>query len=182
MRPNLEIGDIIFTQKKSGWINKLVRKMSTMPNEKPAKVEHVALGIGPDSMLEASVKGIKISYLSKYSKKKYNIKIARKVPLKNSSKFKILARANNMLNKDYGFLNIATHALDWIGSHIVGKEIFFFRNRIKAKNYPICSWYVVWALKPILPACFEQEIEYVQPEDINKYVNESEWLVLHNEL
>jgi len=181
MKPVTCIGDIILTQKKDSFIGRFIRRFSTMPNEKPAKVEHVALGLNDGSLIEATFKGIKIGSVGKYSQKKYRIKIVRPWVLTTREQYSILKKANKYINKKYGFGRIAAHAGDWFLSKFRGREIRFFRKKLSEKDYPICSWFVAWAYEAV-GVDFGMDKKYVQPDDIDRYVTNEGWNIIYNTL
>lgn len=181
MKPCVDIGSIILVQKEDSFIGRLVRRFSTMPNEKPAKVEHVALGAGDGVVVEATFKGVRLSNFNKYDPEKYRLKIVVPWVLTARDRYSILKRANKYIGKKYGFGRIVAHAGDWFLSKFKKEEVKFFRKKLEEEDYPICSWFVSWAYEAI-GVEFGMKKKFVQPDDIDRYVTYSGWKIIYNTL
>lgn len=68
------------------------------------------------------------------------VAVYRPLNLTADERATIVSAAESYVGRDYGYLMIVAHLLDWFFFHA-----YLFRRLIRADNYPICSWVVASA-------------------------------------
>ena len=182
MKPyvKMTMGDVVLTQRKKGFIGRLIRRFSRTPGEEKTNAEHVAIAVNESRLVEATFKGVVTSHIGKYDTKKYKIRVAR-ARIEYVKRLALKRKAYSYSVKSYGFFKIGLHAMDWFASGVAGKEVFFFRKMAKNNKYPICSWLVAWCYDSI-GMDFGKPKEYVQPDDIDDcVVKDKEWTIIYDD-
>ena len=139
-------GDIFFTRGYS-LFSKLIRFNETTWDDEIAIVNHVGIVVEPGPLyianaVEALRHVQKHTIFSQYHGEKDKVSIFRPLGLQENDIFKITNKALTYIGKDYGYLKILGHTLDYFtGGH------YIFRRFFNSDNYPICSWVVAHAYK-----------------------------------
>jgi hypothetical protein len=138
----LKPGDIFLTKGK-GFVSRAIRFFTRGIGESRTQVNHVGLVVKEGDLktavvVEALIKVKRHPLWSQYGPPKEDgVAIYRSVNLTDEEIDTIVKEAEQQVGKDYGFLKIAMHFLDWM---FFG--IYFFRRLVPNSRYPICSWLV----------------------------------------
>lgn len=128
-------------------LSKLIRIGETSIGEEDSVINHVGIvtGYGPINIadsIEALVKVKQHTIYSQYHNQKDQVAIFRPNNLTPEQIVEIQRKAISYVGREYGYLKIATHTLDYV----TGKH-FIFRRLTHSDKYPICSWVVAHAYK-----------------------------------
>lgn len=141
MTANFRAGDILLVR-SSGWVGGVIRRLTRNGRERETMVNHAGIFVSENMVVEALTTGVVrrhvVEMLSAYEGHQVAVYRPRNVPQPVLDA--IRARAELDVGRPYGFLKIATHALDWcLGG------CYFFRRLTQADRFPICSWIVAKA-------------------------------------
>lgn len=142
----LQPADIFFTRGHS-LFSRLIRFGETSFKEEKSIINHTGIvtGFGPiiiaDSV-EALLKVERHTLYSQYHNKKDKVAIFRPININEEQIIEIIRKANSYVGKQYGWLKIVAHSLDYF----IGKK-YIFRRLTNNDNYPICSWVVSHSYK-----------------------------------
>lgn len=160
----VEPGDIFFTRGYS-FFSKMIRWDESVWDDDIAKINHVGMFVESGQLLtaigvEALRKVEKHSIYDYYHPKKDRIAIFRPLNLVDEQRELIVNKGLSYVGKDYGYLKILGHSLDFFtGGHYV------FRRLFNSDNYPICSWLVAHAYKAA-DLYFDCDPGMATPDDI----------------
>jgi hypothetical protein len=138
----LEPGDVFLTHGK-GFISRAIRFFTRGIGEKRTKVNHVGLIVQSGDLqnaivVEALTRVKRHRLWSQYGPpKKDSVAVYRASNLTQDEVDKIVAEAESQVGKQYGYLKIVAHFMDWL---LLGA--YLFRRIVPDGKYPICSWLV----------------------------------------
>lgn len=141
---HIEPCDIFFTQ-GDGLFSRVIRIGEKHPGDWISIVNHTGIVVEQGTIesadvIEALVHVKKHTLWSEYHGRTDRVAIFRPLSLTDEQKSLIVNKALDYEGRDYGWLKIATHALDcFTGGH------YIFRRMTNSDNYPICSWVVAHA-------------------------------------
>lgn len=171
MEAVLKPGDIFLTR-GNGFISKAIRFFTRSIGESRTKVNHVGLVVEEGDLksavvVEALVKVKRHKLWSQYGPpKEDSVAVYRPLNLTDDEIDIIVREAEEQVGKDYGFLKIAMHFLDWM---FLG--IYFFRRLVPDSRYPICSWLVAHSYSKA-GKDFGVEPGAAEPDDIWDFIHE----------
>jgi len=168
MPEKLEALDIFLTR-GSGWLSKLIRKMTRARGEEPTVVNHVGIimrhGLGLNAWgVEALPSGVKFHQLLGYQGGKTTVYVFRPVNLTEEQKDIIYQSVLDFVNRPYGWGKLLLHAAD----HYLGGR-YIFRRLGRLKDVPICSFVIARAFKEA-GLDFGVAAEAASPDDIWDFV------------
>ena len=173
-------GDVVLVHAKASWwkpntwVSFLIRFMTTGKGERPTLYNHVAMMMTPFTLIEATAPRVKVANLrDKYGTDKYMVAVYRRVGITRHETKMLKRQAEQYYGKQYGFLKIAAHSVDFGLYWLTGRDLYFARRLCKMKRYPICSWLVAWCYCKI-GHCFLTDLRYITPDDIGDEC-ESRW-------
>lgn len=166
----LQPGDVFLT-KGPGLLSRLIRFFTRSVGERRTKVNHVGLVVqGGDLqtavVVEALIKVREHPLWSQYGPPaKDAVAVYRPTDLTPKQVALVVAKARSYVGRDYGYLKIAAHFLDWalLGAHV-------FRRLAGSDRYPICSWVVAFAFEEVRSKFFGVDPAEADPDDIWDYV------------
>jgi hypothetical protein len=163
-------GDIFLTQGDS-FVSKAIRFFTRSTGESRTMVNHVGVvtSAGPveDAKVVEALSKVKRRKLSKYKGGKTKVAVFRPVGLDDNEISNIVVYANKQVGKDYGYVKIVAHLLDWcLGG------VYVFRKMARMEKYPICSWLVAYAYDEV-GQDFGVEPWAADPDHIWDYVTQS---------
>ena len=162
-------GDIVLTR-SNGTIGKLIRVFTKSGNESETMVNHVGMvdttSYLCDATMVEAVDKVRVRKILEYYGSNTGIEYAiyRPTFLDHYRRKIVIDKLNSYVNKNYGYLKIVTHFLDYC---IGGK--YFFRKLAKSDDYPICSWVVAYAYDSI-GFKFGVDPQEASPDDIWDFV------------
>ncbi len=135
----------IFLVRGTGLISRLIRFFSRGIGESRTMVNHTGIVVAGGDLQQAviveAVRFVRRRRLWEgYGSGDDEVAIYRPLNLTEDEAVKIVAAAESYVGRDYGYLMIAAHVLDWFFFHA-----YLFRRLIRSDNYPICSWVVASA-------------------------------------
>ena len=167
----LKKGDIFLT-KGDGRISKAIRFFTRGVGEKRTKVNHVGIvvrdGNLEDAIVVEALHTVKRHTLwSQYCpSKKTLVAVYRACNLSQGEIALVVYEAEKQVGKEYGYLKIAAHFLDWT---LFGA--YMFRRMVPDSKYPICSWLVAHAFS-MVGKHFGVKPGAATPDDIWDFVAE----------
>jgi len=167
----LTTGDIFLTR-GNGIVSKGIRFFSRSVGEPRAPINHVGLVIEPGTVEKCII--IETLHTVKRHRMWYQygptssaeVAVYRPKNLTFYHLFHILHYAEKQVGKNYGYVKIAAHFLDYF---LFGA--YAFRRITFNDNYPICSWLVANAYAKA-GKDFNVKTGQAQPDDIWNFVNE----------
>jgi hypothetical protein len=173
MSVELVAGDIFFTRGTS-FMSRMIRVFTRSKHERPTMVNHTGLIVTNGTMTQVktveALSKVRKRKLTNYAGGKTQVAVYRKKDLTVVDRSRIISQANSYVGRDYGYVKIVAHFLDWClgGAYI-------FRRMASMDKYPICSWVVACAYE-------KARIDFgvpswtASPDDIWDFVVESdEW-------
>lgn len=166
----LQAGDEFFTRGLS-WVSNFICMFTQSITEKRSQINHVGLIIETGDLqtavgVEAIHHVVRRTVWSAYGPPCNGLfAVYRARNLTDSDVSTIVARAQGMVGRRYGFFAIVVHLLDWF---LMG--LYLFRRLVKDGRYPICSWLVADAFSSV-GKHFACEPGAAQPDGIWDYVN-----------
>lgn len=169
---NLLSCDIVCTRGYS-LVSRVIRVGQLHPNDTKSVVNHVGMIIddGPLNkvhIIEARATVLNHSLYNAYHGKQDKLTVFRPIGLSEDEKSKIVMSGLAYEGKDYGYLKIAAHFLDFLSG---GRYIF--RRLTNNDNYPICSWVVSHSYASIGLA-FGCDPGQANPDDIFDFCDKHE--------
>lgn len=131
-------GDILLVR-SSGWVGSAIRRLTRNRREGETRVNHAGIFSAPNEVVEALTTGVRSAHVldvfAGYADDEVAVYRAR--DLSDHQRRVMASYAKSYVGRPYGYLKIATHALDWClgGAYI-------FRRLTQADSLPICSWVV----------------------------------------
>lgn len=169
MKISIKPGDIFLTRGDS-ILSKAIRFFSRSFGEKRTKVNHVGVVVAEGTLETCIV----VEALSKVRKQKLwlqygppakdSVAIYRPLNLTEEEISFIIIEAKEQVGKNYGYLKIVAHLLDWC---LLG--VYFFRGFTNSGKYPICSWLVAHSFSKANKH-FGVEPGAAQPDDIWDFI------------
>ncbi|MDH3753188.1 MAG: YiiX/YebB-like N1pC/P60 family cysteine hydrolase [Acidimicrobiia bacterium] len=163
----------IFLTRGTGFVSNAIRRFTRSFGEKRTEANHVGIIVERGSVhsavaVEALTK-VKRHPLGRYSKKGSTcVAVFRPINLTPEEKETIVAKANDYVDRPYGWMKIVTHLLDW------GLQgAYVFRRLTNDDNYPICSWVVAHAFLAV-GKDFDVDAAAASPDDIWDFVTEED--------
>ncbi len=141
----LKNGDVFLTR-GDGFISRAIRFFTRGIGEKRTKVNHVGLVVQSGNLesaivVEALTMVKRHKLWSQYGPpKKDFVAVYRAINLTEEEVDKIVAEAESQVGKNYGYLKIVAHLMDW---SLLGA--YMFRRMVPDGKYPICSWLVAYS-------------------------------------
>ncbi len=137
-------GDI-FLVRGTGLISWFIRFFSRGIGESRTMVNHCGIVVGEGDLRSAeiveAVRFVRRRKLwSGYGSGDDLVAVYRPTNLSDADRAMVVAAAESYVGRDYGYLMIAAHLLDWFFFHA-----YLFRRLIRSDRYPICSWVVASA-------------------------------------
>lgn len=169
MPSNIKPCDVFLTR-GHGLLSKAVRLFSRGIGESRTKVNHVGVVVDEGTLktcivVEALIKVCQHKLWDRYGPpRKDFVAIYRPLNISEEEMATIIAEASEQVGKNFGFLKIAAHFLDWC---LMGAYVF--RRLTKDGDYPICSWVVAHAFSKA-GKHFDVEPDAAQPDDIWDFV------------
>ena len=143
--PVLKPGDIFLTRGTS-FISRAIRVFTRTFGESRTKINHVGLVVAQGTAAQAQVvealwRVVRRRLWDGYGPpSKDEVAVYRPINLTDEELAAIVAYAERQVGKQYGYLKIAAHLLDW---GLMGT--YLFRRLTQSPDYPICSWLVAHA-------------------------------------
>ena len=170
----------VFLTRGSGFVSHAIRVLTRRFGEERTEVNHVGIIVGEGTMttamaVEALVK-VRKHPLGRYARKPDTaVAVYRPINLTGDEKTAIVAKALTYEGRDYGFIKIAAHFLDW---SLQGAYVF--RRFTRMDDYPICSWLVAYAFASAQKN-FGCEPGAATPDDIWDFVttNPDMYVLIH---
>lgn len=140
-------GDIFLTQ-GDNFVSKAIRFFTRGAGESRTLVNHVGVvtsaGAVENAVVVEALTKVKRRKLSAYKGGKTKVAIFRPYTLDDNQISKVITYAHGQVGKDYGYVKIVAHLLDWcLGGAYV------FRKMARMERYPICSWLVAYAFEEV---------------------------------
>lgn len=158
----------IFCTRGSGLVSRLIRLGSRTIGESRTRVNHVGIVVKEGTVMGASVvealSTVQLHTLwSQYAESGDEVAVFRPRALLSSEKIRIATRALSYEGRQYGWLKIAAHAIDYclLGAYAA-------RRITCSDRYPICSWVVEHAYATA-GLDFGVPLGSTQPDDIWDY-------------
>ncbi|MEN8114426.1 MAG: YiiX/YebB-like N1pC/P60 family cysteine hydrolase, partial [Actinomycetota bacterium] len=135
----------MFLTRGTGFVPSAIRFFTRRFGESRTKVNHVGIIVEEGTMttaiaIEALVK-VKRHALGRYARKPDTaVAVYRPTNLTDAERQAIVAKAESYVGREYGFVKIAAHFLDW-----TLQGAYVFRRLTNMDRYPICSWVVAHA-------------------------------------
>ena len=161
----LEPADIFFTR-GTGLLSRTIRFFTRHVGESRTRVNHVGIVVegGPIEeaiVVEALSTVRRHSLWQRYApRRRTKVAVYRATNLSADEIRQIVAKAESYVGREYGWLAILAHFLDW-----VLQGAYVFRRIIGSDSYPICSWVVAHAYKAV-GLDFDVEARAASPDDI----------------
>jgi hypothetical protein len=135
----------IFLVRGTGLVSRLIRFFSRGIGESRTIVNHAGLVVaGGDVQQAVVVEAVRFVRRRRlwagYGSGSDQVAVFRPLNLTPDEAAKVVAAAESYVGRQYGYVMIAAHALDWFFFHA-----YLFRRLIRSDNYPICSWVVASA-------------------------------------
>jgi hypothetical protein len=162
----LKPGDIFLT-KGDSFVSRAIRFLTRDKGESRTEVNHVGIVVAMGTqetafIVEALTKVKRRLMLSYCNSKSTEVAIFRPA-LSDGEISRIVARANGYVGRDYGYIKLLAHFIDWcLGG------IYLARRIARMDNYPICSWVVAYAYDEV-GLDFGVPPEVASPDDIWDY-------------
>ncbi len=161
--------DIILTSDDT-WLSKVIQFFERAPDEPKALVSHVGAIIsgGPEAeaiIVEALSHVRRHRLWDEYGGRKTRVGAFRPLDLTRDQRARIIAGLESYVGRDYGYLKLVAHGLDWGLSKIFLRDVYLWRRLFCLDRYPICSWVVAqaWARAGLT---FGVAPGQAQPDDI----------------
>ncbi len=158
-------GDLFFTR-GAGFVSIMIRFFTRSIGEARTKVSHVGLVVGGGPIEGAVVVEVlsrvrRHRLWGRYSRKRRTaVAVYRAKNLNAEQIRKIVEKAEAYVGREYGWLTIVAHFLDWLL-----QGAYFFRRIIGGDDYPTCSWVVAHAYKEA-GLHFDVRARAASPDDI----------------
>lgn len=128
-------GDLVLVR-GDGWISSAIRFFTRRFGESRSRVSHVGVIVDNRTIVEALRTAVRRPFVAAYAGSE--LAIYRPIHLHRVAE--VVAKAESYVGREYGYLKILAHSLDW-----ALQGTYFFRRFTNSDAYPICSWLVAHA-------------------------------------
>jgi hypothetical protein len=162
----LQAGDILDFH-GSGELEVAIRWADERPGDREVYANHVAIAVGPASIVEALWTVREHAYADVAGAVH---EVWRHAGLSDAQRAALACAARAYVGRRYGLVKLAAHFGDCMLGKAAGREVYLLRRLARFDAYPICSWVVAWAYWKALGITFGCEPNAAAPHDIRAHM------------